>query len=58
MKRIFRCSACGAYTMRADCPNCSSPTVFAKPLKFSPEDRLAPYRRAYKEERLKELGLR
>ncbi len=44
--------------MKDKCSKCDAVTIIAKPLKFSPLDKLASYRRTYKEERLKEKGLR
>ena len=56
MKHIHKCSNCKNYTMKEIC-KCSSPAMIAKPLKYSPEDKLAIYRRAYKADNLKEKGL-
>lgn len=57
MKRIYKCGSCKDYTMKQKCPKCGSSTVLAKPLKYSPEDKLAAYRRAYKSEKLENEGL-
>ncbi len=57
MKHIYKCPSCSAYTMKEVCPACGEKAIIAKPLKYSPEDKLAPYRRSYKSEHLKKVGL-
>jgi H/ACA ribonucleoprotein complex subunit 3 len=47
---LMKCASCKSYTLRATCPNCSSPTVMAMPAKYSPEDRYGEYRRRLKME--------
>ncbi len=42
-RRIRKCEACGAYTMKSE--HCGKTTVTAHPPKFSPEDKYAKYRR-------------
>ncbi len=57
MKHIYKCGPCRAYTMKETCPKCGSRTIIAKPLKYSPDDKLAPYRRTYRMDELRERGL-
>ena len=56
MKHIHICHSCKIYTMKEECPNCSSRAVFAKPPRFSPTDKLGKYRREAKEEERKQQG--
>ena len=56
MRHIYKCTACGKYTMNESCA-CGSATIAAKPLKFSLDDRLAPYRSAAKLEDYKKRGM-
>ncbi|RMD66820.1 ribosome biogenesis protein [Candidatus Pacearchaeota archaeon] len=41
--RIRKCSVCGAYTLKKK--HCGTGTVCPHPLKFSPQDKYARYRR-------------
>jgi len=43
---LLRCSACGRYTLKSQCPSCGAPTRSPHPARFSPQDRWARYRRA------------
>jgi rRNA maturation protein Nop10 len=47
MKHIYKCLDCNRYTMKEKC-HCSHKTVLARPVKYSAEDRFAPYRRKAK----------
>ncbi len=47
MKLLKKCG-CGAYTLGEKCPRCGAKTFSAHPPKYSPEDRLAEYRRKAK----------
>jgi H/ACA ribonucleoprotein complex subunit 3 len=40
------CRACGRYTMKTECPTCHSATRTPHPMRYSPTDRWARYRRA------------
>ncbi len=48
--KILKCTACGQYTLREECPKCKAPTVTTRPARFSPEDPYGKYRRALKAE--------
>ncbi len=51
MKTLLRkCSACGAYTLKEQCPKCGGTTFMPGPAKYSPEDRYGVYRRRLKKE--------
>ncbi|MFZ0327243.1 MAG: RNA-protein complex protein Nop10 [Nitrososphaeraceae archaeon] len=41
---LRRCPSCGTYTLKYECPKCSSSTVSPHPAKYSPDDRYARYR--------------
>jgi len=56
MRHIFKCSNCNNYTMKEIC-SCGSRTLVPKPLKYSPDDRMEPYRRKAKLEGYKSRGL-
>ncbi|MDI9633671.1 MAG: RNA-protein complex protein Nop10 [Methanolinea sp.] len=43
--RLRRCPRDRTYTLKSSCPACGEPTVPAHPARFSPDDRLARYRR-------------
>ena len=47
MRHIFKCGACNKYTMNENC-SCGGKTTAAKPLKYSPDDKLGVYRRKAK----------
>jgi len=59
--KILKCTACGQYTLRDECPRCKASTVTTKPARFSPEDPYGRDRRALnqsaKAERLDERNL-
>ncbi len=57
MKHIRKCPNCGIYTMKDICPKCGAKTEFAKPAKFSPEDKYGSYRRKVKEQERVNNGL-
>ena len=46
---MLKCSKCSRYTFGSKCPACGSATRDPKPMRFSPEDRYAKYRRMAKE---------
>lgn len=48
MRKLRRCAACGAYTLKVNCPKCRGETKTANPPKYSPEDKWAKYRRRFK----------
>jgi len=48
--RILKCTDCGSYTLKANCPKCGIPTVNTYPPRFSPEDKYGKYRRMYYQE--------
>lgn len=49
MKRILKCSECGAFTMKQE--HCGKKTLSPKPAKYSPEDKYGKYRRIAKKEK-------
>ncbi|MHC1599129.1 MAG: RNA-protein complex protein Nop10 [Candidatus Methanofastidiosia archaeon] len=48
--KIRKCVICKEYTLRDKCPVCGGKASIAKPIKFSPEDRYANYRRKWKKQ--------
>ena len=56
MKHIHKCKNCNKYTMKEAC-DCGSRALVAKPLKYSPDDRLTHYRRKAKLEDYKSRGV-
>lgn len=45
MKHLIRkCTSCGAYTLKHECPKCGSATADPHPPKYSPDDKYARYR--------------
>jgi rRNA maturation protein Nop10 len=55
MKHIYTCGKCGTYTMKLVCA-CGTTTSPARPLKYSPDDKLAGYRRKAKQGEYSERG--
>ncbi len=58
MKHLIRkCQNCSIYTLKHQCPKCSSPTTDPHPPKYSPDDKYVRYRIAdrYTEETRQEL---
>jgi H/ACA ribonucleoprotein complex subunit 3 len=49
-RHILKCVKCNNYTMKQICPKCGEKAVSVIPLKYSPDDRMAKYRRMAKEE--------
>jgi H/ACA ribonucleoprotein complex subunit 3 len=45
---LFRCDSCGSYSLGSTCPKCNGATSNPHPQKYSPEDKLAKYRRLEK----------
>jgi H/ACA ribonucleoprotein complex subunit 3 len=43
---LYRCRACGRYTLSEKCPACAGPVGTPHPARFSPQDRYGRYRRA------------
>ncbi|MCL5678014.1 MAG: ribosome biogenesis protein [Candidatus Thermoplasmatota archaeon] len=43
---IFKCPKCGAYTMSEKCPADGNVTRTTIPMRYSPGDKYADYRRA------------
>ena len=56
MRHIYKCSSCSRYTIKETC-GCGSKTLPAKPIKYSPEDRLGHYRRKAKADFYRHRGL-
>lgn len=56
MRRIYKCVKCAKYTMKETC-DCGNATLIAKPLKYSPDDKLAGYRRKAKHDEYSKRGL-
>jgi len=54
--KIRCCASCGKYTLKETCA-CGAHTESRSPPKYSPEDRLAKYRRQEKRKILQEKGL-
>lgn len=50
------CQECRSYTMKEACSKCGSRTVIPKPMRYSPDDHYASYRRKAKEPMLKQKG--
>ncbi|HEY9387313.1 MAG TPA: RNA-protein complex protein Nop10 [Nitrososphaeraceae archaeon] len=45
MKHLIRkCSKCGIYTLKQQCPNCKTYTIDPHPPRFSPDDKYVRYR--------------
>lgn len=49
MTHILKCENCGSYSLKEEC-DCGSKRERVRPAKYSPEDKYAKYRRAFKEE--------
>ncbi|MEK6837839.1 MAG: nucleolar RNA-binding Nop10p family protein [Nanoarchaeota archaeon] len=56
MNHIMHCPNCRTYTLKEQCGTCSSKTVMPKPVKYSPDDHYAAFRRKAKEEQLRAKG--
>lgn len=56
MRHIYKCSSCNKYTMKEVCA-CGNGTLLARPLKYTPDDRMAIYRRKAKLEEYGRRGL-
>ena len=41
---IRKCSLCGTYTLKQQCPKCNTATIYPHPAKYSPEDKYIGYR--------------
>lgn len=46
--KIKRCSNCGRYSLKSECPECGHKTKNPHPPKFSPQDKHGKYRRMMK----------
>jgi H/ACA ribonucleoprotein complex subunit 3 len=42
---MFKCVACGIYTLEETCPKCGAKAKIPMPARFSPEDHYGEYRR-------------
>lgn len=42
--QLRKCSECGVYTLKTNCPKCNEETKSAHPAKFSPDDKYVRYR--------------
>ncbi|MBX8632091.1 MAG: ribosome biogenesis protein [Thermoplasmata archaeon] len=51
---ILKCPLCGRFTMSETCPADGTQTRSTVPMRFSPGDRYAKYRRALMEEVMKQ----
>ena len=47
---MLKCTACGHYTLKAQCPTCGGKAVEPGPAKYSPEDHYGKYRRMAKKQ--------
>ncbi len=47
-----KCSGCGRYTLKEQCPDGGADTVSPRPARFSPHDPYGKYRRMLKKETL------
>ncbi len=56
MKHLLYCPSCRKYTLKDVC-SCGTKTESRKPAKYSPEDRLAKYRRMALSEERREQGI-
>ena len=55
-KQILKCQRCGAYTLNEIC-KCGGRAVTVRPLRYSPQDPYAEYRRKAKESERRQQGL-
>ncbi|MEM0066310.1 MAG: RNA-protein complex protein Nop10 [Sulfolobales archaeon] len=51
-----KCTKCGNYTLKEQCPRCGSATIVASPPRFSPVDKYVKYRVIAKGEQKSESG--
>lgn len=56
MRHILKCPDCQKYTMKEKC-SCGAKTLVSRPLKYTPDDRLAFYRRKAKHDEYIKRGL-
>lgn len=56
MRHIFKCIKCNKYTMKETC-SCGSTAMNPKPLKYSPDDKFAEYKRKAKFDEYAKRGL-
>jgi len=56
MKHILRCESCGNYTLKEAC-SCGGRATTTRPVKYSPQDKFAEWRRKAKVLMMKEKGL-
>ena len=47
-EEILKCLDCGEYTLEETCSKCNGKCSSNKPAKYSPDDKYASYRLAYK----------
>lgn len=45
---LLKCTACGHYTLKAQCTSCGGKAIAPGPAKYSPEDHYGKYRRLAK----------
>lgn len=57
MAKIRYCANCKEYTLKEICQKCGAPTILRQPPKYSPEDKMAKYRREARKEDLIKKGL-
>ena len=55
-RHIYKCLKCGTYTMK-EIGACGNKATIPKPLKYSPDDKYADYRRKAKAKGYAEKGL-
>ncbi|MEK6942695.1 MAG: nucleolar RNA-binding Nop10p family protein [Nanoarchaeota archaeon] len=56
MKHIMKCTLCNNYTMNSVC-KCGAKALSPKPMKYSPLDKFASYRRKVMHEDYEKRGL-
>jgi H/ACA ribonucleoprotein complex subunit 3 len=42
--QMRKCTECGGYTLKEECPKCGQKTATVHPGKYSPDDKYARYR--------------
>lgn len=57
MNRIRYCPKCKEYTLKEYCPKCKEKSIINIPPRYSPNSRLAKYRRQVKRTILQKEGL-
>ncbi|MDD5110922.1 MAG: RNA-protein complex protein Nop10 [Candidatus Altiarchaeota archaeon] len=47
-----KCTSCGTYTLKAECPACGKIAASPHPARYSPNDKYGEYRRRMKKENI------